>query len=368
MTDELRAPIPPLSRICSACGSELAPSLLACPSCQRLVHADRLRGLAETAETAERAGDPRAALGSWREALVLLPAESRQYASVADRIARLNRLVESAPASASAAPPIGPPAGTGSSRWSGGVVSGVLGTLALALWKFKFLAVLLLTKAKFLLLGLTKASTFLSMFVSLGVYATAFGVPFALGLVLSIYVHEMGHVAAMIRYGVPASAPLFLPGLGAIIRLNQAFTDPKQDARVGLAGPIWGTGAAVFCVGVFLLSQKPIWAALAHFGAFINLFNLLPVWQLDGGRAFRALSRPQRWLALAGVAAVWAVSEEGLLVLLLLGGSARAVLDKTNPKPDASVLFQYLSLVGLLAALMRLGVFLPNWPIGAHGP
>ena len=104
------------------------------------------------------------------------------------------------------------------------------------------------------------------MLAAFGVYWTVFGGWFALGLVLSIYIHEMGHVATLMRYGVRASAPLFLPGLGAVIRLNQAFTDPRQDARVGLAGPIWGTGAAMACVALYAGSHQPIWAALARVG------------------------------------------------------------------------------------------------------
>ncbi len=200
---------------CPACGSELAPALLTCPSCQRLVHADRLKELASLAEAAQSRGDLATSLSHWRDALLLLPPESRQYAILADRIARLGRQVEASPAQVATLPPAKTEAtgSTGSHRFSGGAAGGIIATLALALWKFKFLAVLLLTKAKFLLLGLTKASTFLSMFLSLGVYWTAFGGWFALGLVLSMYVHEMGHVACLMRYGIRASAPLFVPGL-----------------------------------------------------------------------------------------------------------------------------------------------------------
>jgi Zn-dependent protease len=362
MADEPAWAAPPLVRTCSACGSEIAPSLLACPSCQRLVHAGQLRALAETAETAEGEGALSAALTAWREALALLPPESRQYSVIAEKIARLGRQVEAGAPPRSPAPSLatGPSDGRPNSRWSGGVVSGVIGTAALAFWKFKFLAVFLLTKAKFLLLGLTKASTFLSMFVSVGAYWTIFGGWFALGLVLSIYVHEMGHVAALLRYGIRASAPLFVPGLGAFVRLRQAMADPRQDARVGLAGPIWGTGAALFCAGVHYLTGRPIWAAIAQFGALINLFNLLPLWQLDGGRAFRSLSRSQRWLALAGIATAWAVTEEGMLVLLLIGGTAGALMDKSNPKRDAPVLIQYVAVVWVLAALTKLPVHLPG--------
>jgi Zn-dependent protease len=229
----------------------------------------------------------------------------------------------------------------------------VVGTVVLTFWKFKFLAVFLLTKAKFLLLGLTKASTFLSMFASFGLYWTAFGGWFALGLVLSIYVHEMGHVAALLRYGVAASAPLFLPGLGAVIRLRQAFMDPRQDARVGLAGPIWGFGAALACAVVYAVSHQPIWAALARVGAWINLFNLMPIWQLDGGRAFRSLTRSQRWLAVAAIATAWAFTpEEGLLVLLMIVAAGRTALERPADEPDSGALWQYIALVLVLSALI----------------
>jgi Zn-dependent protease len=357
MADDRHNPLPQIAVPCPGCGSEIAPGLLSCPSCHRLVHAERLKELAETAEEADEAGELSAALASWNEALSLLPPVSRQHAAIASRIARLGRRVEAAPALPKSPPPGAKPDPAGSSsRWSGGAVSGILATLALVAWKFKFIAVLLLTKAKFLLLGLTKASTFLSMFLSVGVYWTVFGGWFALGLVLSIYVHEMGHVFALTRYGIHAGAPLFVPGLGAFIRLRQQMTDPKQDARVGLAGPIWGLGAALACLAVYALTQQPIWAALAQFGAFINLFNLLPIWQLDGGRAFRSLSRSQRWLAVGSLAAAWAVFEEPLLPLLIIVGAARALMDKPNRESDPVGLGQYAVLVCALSALARLPV------------
>src|SRR5204862_1138574 len=93
------------------------------------------------------------------------------------------------------------------------------------------LIVLALGKLKFLLLGLTKASTFFSMFAFFGVYWTAFGWPLALGLVVSIYIHEMGHVAELRRLGIEAGAPLFIPGLGALVRLKQHVSAPVTDAR-----------------------------------------------------------------------------------------------------------------------------------------
>jgi Zn-dependent protease len=363
MNPDSTSPSPATVLGCPSCGGEVGASLLSCPSCHWLVHGERLKALAASGEASERDGDPSAALASWQEALTLLPRESRQHATIAGRISRLNRQVESGPVVRKTATPkvqAGPSGPAPESRWSGGVISGVVGTVALAVWKFKFLAVLLLSKGKLLLLGLTKASTFWSMLAALGVYWTAFGPWFALGLVISIYIHEMGHVAALMRYGVKASAPLFLPGIGAVIRLKQGFTDPRQDARVGLAGPIWGLGAAVACAGIYAVSRQPIWAALAQLGGLINLFNLIPIWQLDGGRAFRSLNRPQRWLAVAGIATAWAVSQNEQLNMLLLAlmvvGAVRTLVDKPANEPDRGILVQYVGLVALLTALSSLPV------------
>jgi Zn-dependent protease len=343
---------------CPECGTEVAPGLLSCPSCRKLVHSARLKELAQAAEAFEAAGNLSAALQSWRDATELLPPETRQYQLVGGHIARLGRLVEAAAFSRTGAP--APQAGSespaGPSRWSGGVISGVIGTVALALWKFKVIALLLLTKGKLLLLGLTKASTFFSMFASMGLYWTIFGGWLAVGLVLSIYVHEMGHVFALMRYGVKASAPLFIPGWGAVILLKQELIDPKQDARVGLGGPIWGTAAALACAGVYQLTSVPIWAAIAQLGAFVNLFNLTPFWQLDGARAFRSLNRQQRWLAVASVATAWALTEQGILVLLLAFGVWHTIMDRPAKGSDAPIVAQYAILVMILSTLSQLPV------------
>ena len=160
-------------------------------------------------------------------------------------------------------------------------MTGAVGTFGLLLWKFKVVALLLATKAKFLLLGLTKASTLFSMLASFGVYWSLFGGWFAMGLVVSIYIHEMGHVMALTRFGTPATAPMFIPGVGAVIRLRQVFLNPREDARIGLAGPIWGCAAALGCIGIHALTGGPIWGTLGRVGAWINLFNLTPFWQLD---------------------------------------------------------------------------------------
>lgn len=308
--------------------------------CRRLVHAETLARLAAEAETHEAAGRRDDALAGWRRALELLPADAEQVEPIRRRIGAL----------ASADDGTSPPAPDFTRRFGP-----VLGGLLLVLWKAKVLVVLLLTKAKFLLLGLTKMGTLLSMLAAAGVYWTLWGWKFAFGVVGSIYVHEMGHVAALRRYGIKASAPMFLPGIGAVIRLRQHPATVGEDARVGLAGPIWGLGAALTAYAVYLATGSAIWAAIAHFGAWVNLFNLLPFWQLDGGRGFRALTRRERWIATGALVVIWFATAEPLLVLLAVAGAVNA-FGASPDEPDGAALGMYLGLALTLAALSRIHV------------
>ena len=337
MSDEL----PQLTAVCPQCGTHVAPALLACPSCHRLVHTDELKRLAADAERATQGGDATAALAAWRQALDLLPPDSTQHQVISGRVAELSRAVDSEPAGAKPR-----------SRWGKGAAG--LGTLGALLAKFKFALVFVLTKAKLLLLGLTKAGTLLSMLLSAGVYWTIWGWKFAFGVVLSIYIHEMGHVQALQRYGIKATAPMFIPGLGAVIRLKQYPANAREDARVGLAGPLWGLGAALAAYAMYRATSLGIWGAIAHFGALVNLFNLIPVWQLDGGRGFRALTRPQRWLAAGFVALMWLATGEGLLLLLGIAAAASAGFAAAAEEPDQTALVEYCLLVAILSLLTRI--------------
>lgn len=223
-------------------------------------------------------------------------------------------------------------------------------------WGILGLLALLAAKFKFLLFGLFKLKTLLSMLVFFGFYWEQWGWPYALGIVLSIYIHEMGHVAALKSYGIEASAPLFIPFVGAVIRVQQAFENHIQDARVGLAGPFWGLGAAVACTLSFFYFQLPLLAALARTGAWINLFNLIPFWQLDGGRGFHSLNRAQRWLALGAIGLTLLVTRE-MFLLVLMGFALFQCLRKEVPEEaDGMGLFQYALLVFVLACLCKLPV------------
>ena len=192
------------------------------------------------------------------------------------------------------------------------------------------------------------------MLASMGLYWHWYGWKFALGFVLSIYVHEMGHVACLRRYGIAATAPMFVPGFGALVLLKQRPATVMQDARVGLAGPIWGLGAAIVAALAGALTASPLCFAIAHAGAWINLFNLIPVWQLDGGRGFRALTRRQRGIALATAVAMWVVTQESMLLLVSLGAGYRLFTKDYSAEPDRGALFQYAGLVAALSLLWLL--------------
>ena len=205
------------------------------------------------------------ALTKWRDALDLLPATSAQHATISARVADLSRGIDAPRKSGP------PPAKNPLKRAWAAIVTGTL---------------VVLSKAKLLLLGLTKLSTLSSMLLFLGVYWSLWGWQFALGFVVCIYIHEMGHVAALARYGIAASPPMFIPGFGALVRLKQSPANVRQDARVGLAGPIWGLAAAVVAYAIGLATGAA---------------------DLDGDRQDRRLSQPVQpdprsgsWTAAAG--------------------------------------------------------------------
>jgi Zn-dependent protease len=331
---------------CDRCQTEIAPGLRVCPGCQRLVFARELQEFAAEADAAARAGDTAGELRAWRMSLDFLPPNSKQFAAISAKVDALSRAVE-------AAPVFGQRGESGPRPGSTWKWLTVLGPIALILWKFKFLLVFALTKGKLLLLGLTKGSTFLSMLLSMSLYWSVWGLPFAAGFVISIYIHEMGHVAALRKFGIAASAPMFIPGLGAMIRMRQAPANPREDARVGLAGPLWGLAAAVAAYAVALAGGGGLWAAIAKTGAWLNLFNLLPVWHLDGSRGFAALSKPDRWIVAGAFAVAWAMTSDGLMVLLLLAAIVRAAAGDAPAERDKAILVRFVAITLALAVVFN---------------
>jgi Zn-dependent protease len=195
-------------------------------------------------------------------------------------------------------------------------IGGALAAAAAVIAKF-FAAIkgllLLIPKLKLL----TTAGTAL---VSVAAYSLWFGWTFAIGFVVLLFVHEMGHVIQLRREGIKATAPMFVPFMGAFISAKSLGDNALAEARVGLAGPILGTLGAGACLAVGELTNSDLLRALAYIGFFLNLFNLLPVVPLDGGRAMAAMA-PWMWFIGLGalVALLFIVPNPILLIIVALG-------------------------------------------------
>ena len=225
---------------------------------------------------------------------------------------------------------------------------------------------LALSKLKFLLIGL-KALPFAkilltsgSMLLSMAVYAIGMGIPFAVGFVVMILIHELGHGYAMRRHGLAAGAPVFIPFFGALISMKDQPRTPLVEAEVAIAGPIAGTLAALAACGLFFVTHSPLYLALAHTGFLLNLFNLTPFGFLDGGRVVKLFSR-KMWIIGALVLAAMFAATHSLQLLLIGLISLPSLFGKSGPAPGddqvtpserLNMAFHYFGLCGFLAAGM----------------
>jgi Zn-dependent protease len=236
------------------------------------------------------------------------------------------------------------------------------GRRSLRKWLSRVLAPLgaLLLKAKSLLLLLPKLKLLItsgSMLISIAAYGLLFGLPFAVGLVALLFLHEIGHVIQLRREGVKASAPLFIPFLGAVIAAKSLGKDAAAEARVGLAGPVLGTIATLVPLGIWLATGSEFWRALAYVGFFLNLFNLLPVVPLDGGRAMAALS-PAVWLVgLAAIVALTILYPSPILFLILIFGAMESWRRwKARKTPEGQAYYAVPTRTRVLAGIVYLGL------------
>ena len=231
--------------------------------------------------------------------------------------------------------------------------------------------VALLAKFKALLLLLPKLKLLAStgtILVSLAAYALLWGWPFAAGFIALLFVHEMGHVIALRREGIKASAPMFIPFLGAVIAARSLGENALAEARVGLAGPILGSIGSAACILVWHATGNELWGALAFTGFFLNLFNLLPVVPLDGGRAMAAMAPWMWFIGFAAMIPLAIIFPNPIILLILVfagfetykrwqqrrsGGLAEQAYYRVRPLDRALVATVYLSLVALLVVGMH---------------
>jgi Zn-dependent protease len=196
---------------------------------------------------------------------------------------------------------------------------------------FAVIGVLILkffAKVKFLILPMLKFLPVLlktggTMILSVGLYAMAFGLWFAVGFVLLIFVHECGHLLVAKRLGLKVGAPVFIPFMGAVIALKEAPRNAWIESQVGIGGPMLGTLGAGLCYVAYVFTGNPMFQALAHTGFLLNLFNLIPIGFLDGGRIATALS-PWLWIVgfllmlAVAIAPIISHSRPNFLVILIV--------------------------------------------------
>jgi Zn-dependent protease len=226
---------------------------------------------------------------------------------------------------------------------------GPLAALAALAAKFKGLLILL-PKLKLL----TTSGT---MLVSIAAYALIWGWRFAIGFVALLFVHEMGHVIQLRREGIKTGAVTFIPFLGALVAMKEMPKDAAAEARVGLAGPVLGSLGALATYGLFELTGNELFKALAFVGFFLNLFNLLPVLPLDGGRAMAALS-PWMWFVGFGllIGATIAFPNPIMLLVLLFGGMETWRRWKERKSPESQEFHRVRPAVRFAVAAIYLGL------------
>lgn len=238
---------------------------------------------------------------------------------------------------------------------------GIIGVgLTLVLGKMKWVLAL----AKF-----AKLKTLLTMLLAVWAYGTIWGVPFAIGFVLLIFIHELGHCLVLRQQGIKAGAPVFIPFVGAVIAMKEMPKNGYVEALVGIGGPALGTVAALICLVVGWTTGSQFWFALASTGFLLNLFNMLPISPLDGGRITGVISR---WIWVFGFALgiylFLQLQSPILFLILVLGAFSAYKMFKEGPQPGyyeagkvkrVALAVSYFGLI----AIMSIGMYLAQIPL-----
>jgi Zn-dependent protease len=207
---------------------------------------------------------------------------------------------------------------------------------------------LLLAKGKALLVALLKLKFLFSFVAFLGIYWAIYGAWFGIGFAVMILMHEMGHFLEVKRRGLPADMPVFLPGLGAYVKWQALGVSTEVRGIIALAGPAAGLLATLIAALLYWQTGHPLWAALAHTGAWLNLLNLIPVWILDGAAAVPPLDKLGRAsLLVFSMLLCWWSGE--VMLLLVAAGFAWQLFRKEFPEQGSVTVQLYYG--GLLATL-----------------
>lgn len=240
----------------------------------------------------------------------------------------------------------GRPPSTGGNKIARGV--GLLGAASVLLGKSKYI---------FAALKVTKLASLGSMVLTVGTYSLFFGWPYAVGMVGLIFVHETGHAIVMHNRGIPFKPAVFIPFMGAVIATKQLPRDAWEDALIAAGGPALGSiGAGVVAIAAHQTNSQLLFA-LADFGFMINLFNLMPIGSMDGGRIAGAIS-PYAGvvgLGMGGFLAYQGVIYNPLFYLIMLAGGYETFMRFYNP--HASTPPNYYKISSVQRGMITTGYF-----------
>lgn len=188
-------------------------------------------------------------------------------------------------------------------------------------------------------------TTGLSMMLMILVYTYMYGWKYAVGIVVLLFIHEMGHLTASRRLGIDTSLPMFIPFIGAIIQMKEEPKDAKTESIVGIAGPVFGAIGAYVCLLLGQLLGSGLLLALAYFGFLLTVFNLIPAHPLDGGRIVTAISL-KLWIVGIPVMLFFSLyyfNPIGILICILAIKKAWEVWkDHENPYYDTDRGFRFM--------------------------
>ena len=179
------------------------------------------------------------------------------------------------------------------------------------------------------------AAIAVSILVSLAVYAYAFGLKFAVGFVVLLLVHELGHIIASRVVGLRTGGPMFVPFVGAVISLNKPPQSAKMEANIAIGGPALGTLSALVCLIFYLWTDSTFMLVLAYTASLLNLFNLIPCAPLDGGRIAAAISPYMWWAGSAALGVLAVLTGNFFIFVVFLFSLVRLWLDdKGDVSPE----------------------------------
>lgn len=198
---------------------------------------------------------------------------------------------------------------------------------------------------------------FLSMVVSVLIYAMPFGIWYAAGFVALLLAHEGGHVLASRVAGIGAGPPLFIPFLGAVVRLKRQPANAKVAANIALGGPALGALSALACLAVYFWTGHLLLLALAYTAALLNLFNLIPCEPLDGGQIAAAISPYAWWGGSVLIGGLFFYTYNALIFVIFLFSLTRlwqvrakrqALYYQLSARQRIAVFWQYMALIAVL--------------------